>query len=124
MLGHKKLNDYFPGLNQSKRETLVDRPGWLRAWLCDAWPEDEINRSVKFLVVYRSPLVTSDSSMYKKVADILLGADHVECFSSGTFDDPQMMLGAGQGSFFRLYSRGVKPLYTLEEIGRMLEGSR
>ena len=78
-------------------------------------------QSATFLVVYRSPLVTDTSAMYKPVADIILAADHVEVIRSGVHEDASMMHGRGETLFVRLYEAGANPPYSLSEIRSMLK---
>lgn len=118
---NRVLGDYFPGLVQSDQRTLVSKPGWLEAWCCEGWFAGDERQKATFLVSYRSPLVSETSRLFKPVADLMLGADHVEVIRAGRHEDSKMMHGFGETLFVRLYASGITPPYSLGEIRSILE---
>ena len=116
----KSLNDYIPGMEQSKQVTLVNRPGFLEAWSCEGWLPGEQHRSATFLVVYRSPLVKDTTAMYRPVLEKILAAHRVEVIRAGVYKDPAVMMGRGEILFIRLSDEGSDPPYTVDQMDDML----
>ncbi|AGK86032.1 hypothetical protein Chy4_0070 [Mycobacterium phage Chy4] len=92
----------FEGVVYTQPEKLVERHGWLEAWKCQAWMEDDPSQVVTMLLAYRSPLCRDTKPMYRPVAEEILKADQVDVLARGFRHDDNMMHGRGEFLVARL----------------------
>ncbi|AXH48938.1 hypothetical protein SEA_DUPLO_77 [Mycobacterium phage Duplo] len=92
----------FEGVVYTQPVKLVERHGWLEAWKCQAWMEDDPSQVVTILLAYRSPLCRDTKPMYRPVAEEILKADHVDVLAQGFRPDDRMMHGKGEFLVARL----------------------
>lgn len=104
-----RITALFPDVDRSPVTTVEDEPGWLYAQTCEAWWRGSPDQKVGLVLVYRSPLVTDTSRLYRPIADKLLAANKIEVVASGTQFDEKMMGEKGMWFYARTTQADALP---------------
>ncbi|QFP95553.1 hypothetical protein SEA_GAUGELDP_70 [Mycobacterium phage GaugeLDP] len=87
----------FPEVVTADIKTIEDQPGWLYAQTCKTWWKRSLDVDpVTILLVYRSPLVTETSRLYRPIAEQILAANRVEVIGTGSHFNPEFMGERGE----------------------------